>query len=75
LKVVFLSLESPKLSEKFANLFGLREPGDIQLLGPFLRTDKDRIGGVAAHRTFSDAVSAVDQGPDIARPAPLGDGV
>jgi hypothetical protein len=38
---VLRSLQCPDLGEQLADRFGLREPGDIELLGAFLGADKD----------------------------------
>jgi hypothetical protein len=52
---------------------GLREPGDIQLLGAFLGADKDGVGSVGTNRGFPDSIRAVEEGEDVPGPFAAGD--
>jgi|SRR6516164_5910528 hypothetical protein len=65
IKLVLFTFRCANLSEKLADRFGLREPGDIELLGPLFGADKDGLGSVACPTTLSNSISAVDKCKDV----------
>ena len=73
-KLVFLVLQCTNLGEQFADRLSLREPGDIELLGAFLGTDKDGARCMACPTRFADSIRAVDERKDVPWAFAVGDG-
>ena len=73
-KLVFLVLQCTNLGEQFADRLSLREPGDIELLGAFLGTDKDGPRCMACPTRFADSIRAVDECKDVPWAFAVGDG-